>query len=194
MTEQEIRQNYLSGPWHKTNTSPPNLSREGNSKRTAYNERGPLVRYLFDEGEGSVIHDSGSISKPINLFIPEYIRHKLKPFLSISMDYLQSKSGFSDIIINILIFIPLGILIHGMLSSRYGLTLKISLAALLLGTLFSLSVESLQYFSMTRNSSLIDVATNMTGTAIGIVMDRCYTLFLNYKAKQLEKLLYDRKD
>jgi len=65
---------------------------------------------------------------------------------------------------------------------------------LLTGTLFTLSIESLQYFLLTRNSSLIDVCTNMTGAAIGIVMDRAYHLFLNYQAERLQMLLYDRKD
>lgn len=141
-----------------------------------------------------MIHDSGLESRPINLSIPEYIRHKIKPFLGVSIDYLQSKSEFSDLIINILIFIPIGILFHGMLRTRYGSTLKISLAAFAAGTLLSLCVESLQYYSLTRNSSLIDVLTNMMGIGIGIVMDRCYKLFLNYQAKHLQMPLYDRKE
>jgi VanZ family protein len=194
LTEQEIRQSYLSGPWHKTNTGLPVLRRKENTKHIASKEGGPVVRYLFDEGKGTVIHDSGLISKPVNLFMPEYIRHKIKPFLGVSMDYLQSRSGFSDLIINILIFIPLGILIHGMLRSRFGITLKMSLAVLLAGTLFSLGIESIQHFSVTRNSSLIDVSTNTIGTVLGIVMYRCYNLFLNYQAKHLEMLIYDRKD
>jgi len=76
------------------------------------------------------------------------------------------------VIINILIFILLGILLHGMLSVRWGLTLKISLVALLAGTLFTLGVESMQHLSLARDSSLIDVSTNMTGTALSIVIDR----------------------
>ncbi|MEA1948129.1 MAG: hypothetical protein U9N83_12610, partial [Thermodesulfobacteriota bacterium] len=62
------------------------------------------------------------------------------------------------------------------------------------GTLFTLGVESIQHFSMTRDSSLIDVFTNMTGIAIGIMIDRVYNLFLNYKAERLQMLLYDRTE
>ena len=131
-----------------------------------------MARYLFDEGKQDVIHDSGSALSPVNLFIPKYINRKIDPFLGVSIRYFLSKSRFSDIILNILIFIPLGILLHGMLRTRYELTLKISLATLLAGTLFALGVESMQYFSMTRHSSLIDVSTNMTGIAMGIVIDR----------------------
>ena len=194
LTEQQIHQNYLAGPRHKTNVYPPDLRREGNTKYADLRANDPVARYVFDEGKGNVIHDSGSLSNPLNLYIPKYINHKLSPFLNTSIGTLESLSQFSDIIINILIFIPFGMLFHGMLRSRYGLTLKISLAVLVIGTLFSLGIESVQYFSITRNSSLIDVATNMTGTAIGIVMDRCYTFYLNYQAKHLEMLLYDRKE
>ena len=194
ITEQEIRNNYLSEFQSKGNTHPSVLWRNVSKKDTCLKTKGFLLRYLFDERKGRMIHDSGSSLTPVNLLIPEYIRSINKPFLDISSDYLHSKSQFSDIIINILIFIPLGMLIHGMLRSRRQLTLKISLATLLIGTLFSLSVESLQYFSMTRNSSIVDVATNMTGIAIGIVIDRFYHYFFNYRAKQLQMLLYDRKN
>ena len=81
-----------------------------------------------------------------------------------------------------------------MLRDQWGLTLKISLAALLAGTLFTLGVESIQHFSLTRNSSLIDVATNMSGTALGVAIDRVYNLFLNYRAERLQMLLHDRTE
>ena len=186
LTEQEIRQNYFSG-------LPPNIN-GSSTKDTRLETKGFLLRYLFDERKGSVIHDTGSGSSPVNLLIPEYVQPTNKPFLDISSDNLSSKYRFSDIIINILIFIPLGIFIHGILRTHYGLTLKISLATVLAGALFSICVELIQYFSIARNSSLIDVATNITGTAIGIAMDRCYNLYLNYKAKRLQMMLYDRKE
>jgi VanZ family protein len=185
LTEQEIHQNYVSGL---------RLIKEGSVRPSSLRTKNPVARYTFDEGKGVVIHDSGLASKPVNLFIPKYIKHKKESFFSFSMGSLQIKSRFPDLIINILIFIPFGILIHGMLRARFGPTLKISLATLLSGTLFTLGIESLQHFSMTRQSSLIDVSTNMSGTIIGILIDRAYNLFLNYRAKQLRMLLYDRKE
>jgi len=184
LTEKEIRQNYLSGL--------PSQIDPGRMDGTSVKTKVPVTRYLFDHGKGDVIHDSGSELSPMNLFIPKHIQQAAKPFLEFSKSYLNSKSGFSDAIINILIFIPLGILMHGMLRTRYGLTLKISLAALLAGTLFTLGAESMQHFSVTRNSSLIDVSTNMTGIALGIAIDRVYDLFLNYRAERLQMLLCDR--
>jgi VanZ family protein len=184
LTEQEIRQNYLLGL--------PAQIDPRRTKGTGVKAQVPVTRYLFDHGKGDVIHDSGSEVSPVNLFIPNYIRQATKPFLDFSRSYINSNSGFSDVVINILIFIPLGILIHGMLGDCCGLTLKLSLAALLAGTLFALGVESMQHFSLTRNSSLVDVSTNMTGTALGITIDRVYDRFLNYRAERLQMLLHDR--
>jgi VanZ family protein len=184
LTDREIRQNYLSG-------MPSKINKE-KMENDRFKARIPVARYLFNERKGDTIHDSGSNLSPANLFIPKYIRRGTKSFPYFSKDYLKSNSWFSDVIINILIFIPLGILLHGMLRARWGLTLKISLAALLAGTLFTLGVESMQHFSATRNSSLIDVATNMSGTALGIAMDRVYNLFLNYRTDRLQMLLFDR--
>jgi len=153
-----------------------------------------VARYLFEDERGDVIHDSGSDSSLVNLFIPKYIQHETRPFFDFSTDYFQSRLWFTDVTINILIFIPLGILIHGILRTRCGLTLKISLAALLAGTLFTFGVESMQHFSMTRHSSLIDIFVNMTGTALGIATDRAYNLFLDYRAERLQMRLYDRTE
>lgn len=214
LAKKEIRQNYLSGLHSNVNKEGEkdtdikvkgfvkkflsyllelrsNVNKRS-GKDTGFKTEGLVARYLFDEGKGDVIHDSGSVLKPMNLYMP--IKLKVKPFLKFSIDSLDSKSQFSDIIINIIIFIPLGIFIHGMLRTRFGLTLKISMSGLLVGTLFTLGVESIQHFSMTRDSSLIDVFTNMTGIAIGIMIDRVYTMFFNYQAKRLQKLMYDRME
>ena len=213
LTKKEIRQNYLSGLHSKVkwgDTKDTELKAKGlvarflvylselhskinnwGIKRAGVEAKSLVARYLFDEGQGDVIHDSSSALNPMDLYMP--IKLKVKPFLRFSIDSLDNKSQFSDIIINILIFIPLGIFIHGMLRSRFGLTLKISIAGLLVGTLFTLGVESIQHFIMTRDSSLIDVFTNMTGIALGIVLDRAYTMFLNGQAERIQKLLYDRR-
>ena len=186
MTKKEIRRNYLLGMRSKINNE--KLENGG------FKSKIPVARYLFSERKGDTIHDSGSDLSSVNLLIPKYIWRGTKPFLYFSKNYIKSSSWFSDVTINILIFIPLGILLHGMLRARWGLTLKISLAALLAGTLFTLGLESMQHLSLTRNSSLIDVATNTSGTALGIAMGRVYILFLNYRAERLQMLLFDRTE
>jgi VanZ family protein len=187
LTEQEIRQNYLLGLRLKTNKE--------RTKHTLPKDKGPIIRYLFDEGKGDIIHDDSLISNHVNLLIPKYIKRNGGHFLSVSFAHsqIQSKNKFSHLTLNIFIFIPLGIFIHGMLRTRYGITLKISLATLLAGALLTIGFESLQHLTMTRDSSLIDVSINMAGIFVGVVIDRGYNLLLDYKAKHLQKLVYDHK-
>jgi VanZ family protein len=183
LTDREIRQNYLSG-------MPSKINKE-KMENDRFKARIPVARYLFNERKGDTIHDSGSDLNPVNLFMPNYIWRGKHTFLNFSRDYLNSRSWFSDVVINIMIFIPLGILMHGMLRARSVPTLKISLKALLAGALITFSVESIQFFSLTRNSSLIDVVMNMGGTALGIAIDRVYILFLNHRSQRLQQLLYE---
>jgi glycopeptide antibiotics resistance protein len=176
------------------NNSPSVLWKNSSKKHDGLQIKAPVLRYFFDEGKGDVVRDSGLASNHLNLLIPKYIRTKKESFLSLSFNSLLNKSRFSDLIINVLIFIPLGILIHGILRIHYGLTLKISLIVFLIGFLFSFGVESIQHFTMTRDSSLIDVATNMMGTVIGILIYRVYILYLKYQAECLQTILRDRKN
>ncbi len=186
LKEQEIRQNYLAG------------LRAGVAKSTSGTHidqaQAPVTRYLFNEGQGDVIKDSGSNPDPVNLVMPTYIRQGTQKFLNYSLDYFHSSTWLSDVIINILIFIPLGFLIHGMLRSRNRTGLKATLLALFAGAIFTVGIETIQFFSLTRNSSLIDVFMNMTGTAVGIATDKFYVLYLNHRAGNLQMLLEDRTD
>ena len=75
LTDQEIHQNYLLGPWHKTTSV-----WEKNTRFADLRQKILVARYVFDEGKGDVIHDSGSLSNPLNLYIPKYIDHKLCRF------------------------------------------------------------------------------------------------------------------
>ena len=179
LAEKEIQQHYLSGLHLKRNQESTNLN--------TFILKDPVARYVFDEGRGNVFHDIGSASNPVGLFMPQYINLNRNPFLG------TWSGDLADIIINILIFIPLGILIHGMLRTRFEMTIKISFLTLLLGTVFTLSIESMQYFSITRYSSIIDVFTNTMGVAIGIVADRIYMLYLDHQVSRLQKYLYDQE-
>jgi hypothetical protein len=179
----KIRHNYYTGLRAREN--------EASMKIDGLRTKGPIIRYLFDERKKSVIHDSGVGLKPVNLSIPKFIWRENKPFLDFSVDFFLSKKGFFDILINILIFIPLGIFIHGTLKLYNGLTLRSSLATLFVGSLLALFAESLQHFSIARNSSFIDIITNIIGIILGIVIYRIYNLFLRYKARRLQMFLVD---
>lgn len=76
---------------------------------------------------------------------------------------LQNPTFYGYVVINILIFIPLGFLFHAGLRTGYGSSLKISGFVVTLGLLITFGMESLQYRSLTRHSSLMDVCKNTIG-------------------------------
>jgi len=71
----------------------------------------------------------------------------------------------SDLISNILLYMPLGLL--AALTWRRRSPVRACLLALLLGTTLSVIVETSQLFSLTRTSSILDVEANALGTFIG---------------------------
>ncbi|MCP4105534.1 MAG: VanZ family protein [Desulfobacteraceae bacterium] len=81
-----------------------------------------------------------------------------------------------DIISNIVYFIPYGFVLTGLLrhTKQKGWWMLVIGSGLLL----SGSVELLQHWSPSRHSSFADVATNFTGTAIGLAAHRFYNLLL----------------
>jgi glycopeptide antibiotics resistance protein len=87
----------------------------------------------------------------------------LNPFFTIE----GNRVSFSDVIQNILLFIPLGFLggifVH---SIRMNLSTG-TIAVVSFGMILSVSVEALQLFAPSRTTSLTDVCTNTSGTFIG---------------------------
>ena len=72
-----------------------------------------------------------------------------------------------DFFLNILLFVPLGVFLEGLLRSRHRLRLNRVLLVTLAGLLVSLLVEASQLFFHNRFSSAIDLATNTTGALLG---------------------------
>jgi VanZ family protein len=167
LSEQEIWKNYAAGRFFDPAVSP-------SDQRV---RDGLLTLYLFSEGKGNrVLERSGKLSS-LDLKIPPRVPVIItdREFLSSPYREFFSRSIKShrviEIIGNIIIFIPFGLLLHAALRERYQLSLKIAAFVLILGALFTLSIESLQYFTETRHSSMTDVISNLIGTALGITID-----------------------
>ncbi len=75
-----------------------------------------------------------------------------------------------DIVINLLLFIPLGFGLAAMTQSKGVPPVKAIPLILVLGAALSLCVEILQCWLPTRYPSLIDVATNSTSSILGAVL------------------------
>ena len=117
---------------------------------------------------------------PIQLTAPARIGSERVNFLREPYDSLRShflyapKATLFDIIANIVLFVPLGVLLY--LFLRRHTAVKQSLFwATLLGGVLTLGVESLQYFLTSRYSSMLDVIDNTLGVLAGSVL-ACYLL------------------
>jgi hypothetical protein len=133
---------------------------------------GPLALYLFDEGTGSRLRSA--VPGGSDLYVPERFFVPAKGFL-----LPPSLDDWSDIVNNIIGFMPLGFTLCGTLMFVGGASRRTSqrtwrpviLTAVICGVL-SLLIESLQYFLPTRDSSSTDVITNLLGGAIGALLYR----------------------
>jgi VanZ family protein len=176
LSKQEIHKSYLAG------SIQGGLSSEDDSLVS----NGLIARYLFEERKGDKVGNDSKTSTPLDLYIPKNIHTHENAYLSLNIrQSLKNPSFLGDMALNILVFIPLGFLFHAALRSRYGSSLKTCVFVFFVGTLFTFGIESLQYFSVTRNSSFIDVTNNILGVTIGICADRFYEAYLKRQVKFL---------
>lgn len=150
---------------------------------------GLVARYLFVERHGDRIGDSGETKAPLDLYIPPAIQTQKKSYQDFSHILFSKNSKralFGDVILNIIIFIPIGFLLHAALRRHCESSLKTAAFVFIIGTLFTFSIESLQHFSLTRHSSIVDTTNNMVGTAVGIATDIFYIGYLKSQRKSLQ--------
>jgi len=126
-----------------------------------------VARYLFNEGEGNVVHNQ--VDSATSLVIPErfFILHQ--EFLERPWD--EFKPGWDywqDVAVNIAGFVPLGFFFQAYFSvtRRSKSTFWITIA---LGFAVSLTIEVSQAFLPTRDSGMTDLITNTSGTALGAI-------------------------
>ena len=134
----------------------------------------PAELYTFGERTGSIVRNqvvSGpDLAIPVNFSVP------YKPFLKPPWrEFYPNQTYFQDILVNVLGFVPLGFFFCMLLSSSPG-SRKAVMATIILGALFSLTIEVLQGFIPVRDSGTTDILTNTLGTALGAILYRGRTL------------------
>jgi hypothetical protein len=119
---------------------------------------------------GTVVHDLGR-GQPADLVIPRHFTPYKRTFLAQPSRYWKEyKRNAWDMVINIAGFVPLGFLLIA-LSARCGLRVGASVTfALFAGCLLSLTIEALQAYLPSRDSSMMDLITNTVGTGVGAVV------------------------
>lgn len=128
-----------------------------------------VALYLFDERAGNVVHDRAGSGG--NLHIPErYVvldQIFLEPFWK---EFDMSWSYARAAIKNVVGFIPFGFCFFACLSVRK--VRRAALATVILGSLVSLIIETLQAYLPTRDSGMTDLFTNTLGAYIGALACR----------------------
>jgi VanZ family protein len=130
----------------------------------------PSALYLFDEGTGNLIHD---IKNPQDsLLIPKHFTVPDEMLLERPWDeYRPSWSYVSDVVVNVMGFVPLGYFFCWYAKSK-GFKKRPELVILLFGFGISLLIEGTQSFLPTRSSGVTDLITNTLGTALGIYLSK----------------------
>jgi hypothetical protein len=125
--------------------------------------------YLFNEGQGNVVHNQ--VDSTTNLLIPERFFVLQQQFLELPWDEFRPGWRYwKNVGVNIVGFIPLGFFFCAYFSFRNSNAAVAKTIAL--GFLVSLVIEVLQAFLPTRDSGMTDLITNTLGTAIGVMVSR----------------------
>jgi hypothetical protein len=127
----------------------------------------PVLSLSFNRSENESSSKNGD-SSLATLVIPAMFNPPAKGFIFSAISLLDiGKWDISDILLNILFFVPLGLLLRPLLEMfirRYSLSFWLTLIT---GLLLSITIESLQILIPDRNTSVMDVLSNTIGTIAG---------------------------
>jgi glycopeptide antibiotics resistance protein len=96
-------------------------------------------------------------------------RLQQQSLLAVWADVAGMRVSRSDLLVNLLAYIPFGLFVFNALPQRYGKAVRI-LQTLLLGALLSFCMEYLQLYLPVRTSSPVDLLLNTVSTAFGAVL------------------------
>lgn len=145
---------------------------------------GAVARYSFNEGTGQAIHSD--VAPGPNLEIPKVFSIPHKDFLASPVqEFNPSFSYASDVLVNIMGFIPLGAVICVLLRWTNG-TPRAIVKTTIIGIVMSLGIEILQFYIPRRASGLTDVITNSLGAFIGASLLRVEVVRRAMKRLNLE--------
>ena len=129
-----------------------------------------IALYRFDERKGTIAHNH--LDAIGMLMIPEIFRPlKLTILRPPWSNFRLDRSLLLDVSINIIGFMPCGLFCAAFLFKMKRIRKNtIYLTSVLIGLGFSLTIELLQVYLPTRDSSLLDVICNVMGTIMGLIL------------------------
>jgi VanZ family protein len=142
---------------------------------------GLVASYPFDEGRGTLVHNQ--VESAANLMIPGRFMVLHKVFLQRPWDeFSNSRHYWKDVAINVVGFIPLGLVFRGYFAAILGIK-RSTWLTIAFGFAVSLTIEVLQSYLPTRDSGMTDIITNTSGTALGAIS--CAWLLKNSRFAKL---------
>lgn len=139
-----------------------------NTRRFPVPDRGnPFLFFPLNEKTGTKAIDH--LTETQKLSLPSVFPILEKRFLSFpSRDFKANSNFFMDVVLNLLGFIPLGMILCALFNETGGVIRK---NAVLLSSgfcfLISLSIETAQVWMPSRSSQMIDLVLNMLGAFLG---------------------------
>lgn len=134
--------------------------------------KNPSLLFQFGKVNNGSIRSKGSDSVT-TLNIPEYfIPYKRNFLMESTMPFWTRRIYFRDVILNVIMFLPIGYLFSVLFSRRNLKSFLLVILTIVSGFLFSLSIELLQAYLPERNSSITDVFSNVLGTISGYLIFR----------------------
>lgn len=129
-----------------------------------------IALYPMNEPSGRILRNV--VTGRNNLIIPGHLHAVKKMVLSKPWkNYWREVKHYSDVIINILGFIPLGFFLPALLPACVIKRKTLSyIMTILTGFTISLVIEMVQVYMPARSSSLTDLICNTLGTIIGVVL------------------------
>lgn len=133
-----------------------------------FKSESPRLLYTFDEGKGNLVHNH--MGKELNLIVPTWMKALRKEALAWPPTDGSNRHGLiQDYMVNLFGFVPLGFFLLATLvrfkGARYIGSMQIT-ALFAFG--FSLSIEWVQVWIPSRDSSMLDFLLNNLGCWIGI--------------------------
>jgi hypothetical protein len=123
-----------------------------------------VALFTFGERSGAIAHND--VPGQPALIIPATFQVQGHPFLEKPRADLGNGIDWKDLAINVVGFVPFGFFLSASIASARWAGWS-WVASFLGGALVSLTIEVLQWYLPTRDSSLTDVVTNVVGTMCG---------------------------
>ena len=144
--------------WTKSDNSPPPIQEDA------------IALYAFNERSGTWAHNSLGASN--SLSIPHRLQFEKKILVPPDVSQMTKTSFIKDAIINVVGFIPFGFFLTlWLIRTRQWNQRYAYIVAIILGFLVSLTIELLQIYLPTRDSSLMDLFCNTFGAGIGAIIN-----------------------